>query len=86
MTEVILNICKTCHAWNCESRAMSLDSISVQVYALVAIACIKLGRAVQLHSSRSEVRVLLSLSKKVCSDVQISQIIRCTQCTLHLYS
>ena len=47
--------------------------LSTQVYALIAIACMKLGKAVQLHSSRSEVRVLLSLTNSVCRDMQMSQ-------------
>ena len=40
--------------------------LSMQVYALIAIACMKLGKAIQLHSSRSEVRVLHPLSRCLC--------------------
>ena len=58
--------------------------LSVQVYALIAIACMKLGEAIQLHSSRSEVRVLHSLRRICCIDVQMSGV--GTQCILHLHN
>ena len=54
---------------NCPDRRFS-----VQVYALIAIACMKLGRAIDLHSSRSEVRALPSMSRRFATDVQMSLI------------
>ena len=47
-----------------KGQSMLQRRLSMQVYALIAIACMKLGKAVQLHSSRSEVRVLLSWSRR----------------------
>ena len=59
---------------NVKVHLHSSRHLSVQVYALIAIACMKLGKAIQLHSSRSEVKILLSLSKGLfCSEDQMSQ-------------